>query len=78
MKLADKIAVMHEQGVFLLEVATSGDEQAIERLVAALKDLDKGERCMAPLDAHAVADARDDEARAAAARLWRAVYATAV
>ena len=74
MKLADTIAGMCDQGAFLVDVAVSGDDGAVELLVAALRELDDGESCLAVLDAIVEANRReDDEARVAASRLSHAV-----
>jgi len=72
-KLANAIATMEDQGAFLLDVALSGDERAIQILIDALKEMPKGERCLALLDAQCDADGRDDEVKLAANRLFHAV-----
>ena len=56
-RLANTSAALEDQGVFLLDVVLSGDQRAVQMLVAALKQMDKGERCMALLDARCEADA---------------------
>ena len=74
MKLADAIAGIYDQGAFLIDVAVSGDGEAVELLVAALNELEDEECCLAVLDAIVEADRReDDEAMFAASRLFHAV-----
>ena len=59
---------------FLLDVAMSGNEEAIELLITALRGLGGEECCFAVLDTIVEADRReDDAARAAARRLFHAM-----
>ena len=74
MKLAHTIGAMDRPEGFLLDVMMSGDEEAIGMLIAALRDLGGDECCFVVLDAIVDANRReDDEAKAAASRLFHAV-----
>ena len=74
MKLADTIVSMDAPEDFLLDVAMSGNEEVIELLIAALKELDSEPRCFAVLDTITQARRRkDDDALVAANRLFYAV-----
>ena len=74
LRLAHTIASMDRPEDFLLDVATSGNEEAVELLITALKELDGEECCFAVLDAIVEADRREDvNAQAAAKRLFHAV-----
>ena len=74
MKLADTIVAMDLPEGLLLDVAMSGNEEAIELLIAALKELDDAACCLAVLDAIVETNRReDDDARTAANRLLYAV-----
>lgn len=74
MKLAHTIAAMDRPEDFLLDVATSGNEDAIELLITALRERGGEECCFAVLDTIIEANRREnDEARAAASRLFHAM-----
>ena len=73
-KLSHTIAALDRPEDFLLDVATSGNEDAIELLITALKELDGEECCLVVLDTIVEANHRGDaDARGAASRLLRAV-----
>ena len=74
MKPAHTIAAMDRPEDFLLDVAMSGDEAAVELLIAALKELDGEQCCFVVLDTIVEANHRGDaDARVAANRLLYAV-----
>ena len=71
MKLADAIAGTYDQGGFIIDLAMSGNEGAIELLTAAPLELPAESRCLAALDAITEARIRrDDDALQAALKLF--------